>query len=94
MEAFAEAELPNGVINLVTGQGSVVGEAVIHHVLDDLYQQRSSYPRTKQGSFWHKSNYPGQTGRQKGRSVDDEYVFSFCWCIGRCSFKICVRGVV
>ncbi|WP_273716983.1 alpha-ketoglutaric semialdehyde dehydrogenase GucD [Alkalihalobacillus pseudalcaliphilus] len=31
MEAFAEAELPNGVINLVTGQGSVVGEAVIHH---------------------------------------------------------------
>ncbi len=31
MECFAEAGVPDGVINLVTGEGSVVGDAVVTH---------------------------------------------------------------
>ncbi|WP_449540341.1 alpha-ketoglutaric semialdehyde dehydrogenase GucD [Ferdinandcohnia sp. Marseille-Q9671] len=31
MEAFAEAEFPNGVVNIVTGKGSVVGERLLNH---------------------------------------------------------------
>ncbi|KMK74716.1 glycoside hydrolase family 88/105 protein [Alkalihalobacillus pseudalcaliphilus] len=49
-------------------------------VLDDLYQQRSSYPRTKQGSFWHKSNYPNQVwldGLYMGQPFYLEYMKEF-----------------
>lgn len=31
VEVFAEAGLPKGVLNLVTGRGSVIGEGLIHH---------------------------------------------------------------
>ena len=29
-------------------------------VLDLIYEQLKTYPRTKSGSFWHKENYPNQ----------------------------------
>ena len=29
-------------------------------VLDLIYKQLKTYPRTKSGSFWHKENYPNQ----------------------------------
>jgi len=31
MECFAEAGLPNGVLNMLLGSGSVVGNAIVHH---------------------------------------------------------------
>ncbi|CAH1200231.1 Unsaturated rhamnogalacturonyl hydrolase YteR [Paenibacillus allorhizoplanae] len=30
------------------------------HVLDLIYEQLKTYPRTASGSFWHKENYPNQ----------------------------------
>lgn len=29
-------------------------------VLDMIYEQMKTYPRTKSGNFWHKENYPNQ----------------------------------
>ncbi|MFP3126105.1 glycoside hydrolase family 88 protein [Ectobacillus funiculus] len=29
-------------------------------VLDQIYNQLKTYPRTKSGNFWHKENYPNQ----------------------------------
>ncbi|TBL71162.1 glycoside hydrolase family 88/105 protein [Paenibacillus thalictri] len=49
-------------------------------ILDMLYRQLSSYPRTKSGSFWHKENYPYQVwldGLYMGQPFYVEYVKRF-----------------
>lgn len=49
-------------------------------VLDLIYRQLDSYPRTKSGSFWHKENYPNQVwldGLFMGQPFYVQYVKEF-----------------
>lgn len=49
-------------------------------VLDQIYGQLSTYPRTKSGSFWHKQNYPNQVwldGLYMGQPFYVQYVKQF-----------------
>ncbi|MDQ8734767.1 glycoside hydrolase family 88 protein [Paenibacillus sp. LHD-38] len=49
-------------------------------VMDLLYQQLESYPRTNSGSFWHKENYPYQVwldGLYMGQPFLVQYVKQF-----------------
>lgn len=49
-------------------------------VLDLIYEQLKTYPRTKSGSFWHKENYPNQIwldGLYMGQPFYIEYIKKF-----------------
>lgn len=49
-------------------------------VLDAIYSQLKTYPRTKSGNFWHKQNYPNQIwldGLYMGQPFYVEYVKKF-----------------
>lgn len=49
-------------------------------VLDLMYQQLQTYPRTSSGNFWHKSNYPNQIwmdGLYMGQPFYVEYIKKF-----------------
>ncbi|MEI7027100.1 glycoside hydrolase family 88/105 protein [Paenibacillus sp. y28] len=49
-------------------------------VLDQIYGQLDSYPRTKSGSFWHKENYPFQVwldGLYMGQPFYVQYIKEF-----------------
>ncbi|WP_307606848.1 glycoside hydrolase family 105 protein [Paenibacillus sp. V4I9] len=49
-------------------------------IMDMLYQQLATYPRTSSGSFWHKENYPYQVwldGLYMGQPFYVQYVKQF-----------------
>ncbi|MCS7462120.1 glycoside hydrolase family 88 protein [Paenibacillus doosanensis] len=49
-------------------------------VMDQLYDQLKTYPRTPSGSFWHKENYPNQIwldGLYMGQPFYAEYTKQF-----------------
>lgn len=56
------------------------GDPKYKRVLDLLYLQLVTYPRTKAGSFWHKQNYPYQVwldGLYMGQPVYVSYIKKF-----------------
>lgn len=49
-------------------------------ILDLIYEQLKTYPRTKSGSFWHKENYPNQIwldGLYMGQPFYVQYIKEF-----------------
>jgi unsaturated rhamnogalacturonyl hydrolase len=47
------------------------------HIIDILYNQLKTYPRTASGNFWHKDNYPNQVwldGLYMGQPFYVEYI--------------------
>jgi len=56
------------------------GDPKYKAVLDLLYNQLSTYPRTRSGSFWHKENYPYQVwldGLYMGQPFYVQYIKQF-----------------
>ena len=56
------------------------GDIKYKRVLDLLYQQLDTYPRTGSGSFWHKSNYENQIwmdGLYMGQPFYVQYIKEF-----------------
>lgn len=56
------------------------GDPKYKNVMDMLYRQLASYPRTKSGSFWHKENYPDQVwldGLYMGQPFYVQYMKEF-----------------
>jgi unsaturated rhamnogalacturonyl hydrolase len=56
------------------------GDMKYKRVLDLLYNQLKTYPRTQSGSFWHKDNYPNQVwldGLYMGQPFYVQYIKQF-----------------